>query len=142
MKIRFKLFNRVFALYWFKVRKAYGIKSGSSDHYLLMDFDSKDPKIMDMVWWNLRQRFPNADLYMYETKHGFHAIVFKRFSFRRAIEELVRTPYIDLNHVAIGIQRGYWFLENPQCIPYKLYAKHPDLEFMFIERVEDEGLHG
>ena len=144
MKVRFKLFGRVFAFYCFKVRSAYGVQSkvqGKDDlHYLLMDFDTKDARIMNLVWENLRVRFPNSDLFLYETKHGFHAIVFAKFSFREAIQQLVKTPYIDLNHVSIGINRGYWFLENPQCIPKKIWEKHQDLQFMKIERaIEEEG---
>lgn len=146
MKFRFKLFGRVFVFYCFKVRYAYGVQSrveGSEDlHYLLMDFDEKNPRIMSLVWENLRMRFPNSDIFLYETKHGFHAIVFAKFSFREAVKELVKTPYIDLNHVAIGISRGYWFLENPQCIPRKIWEKHPDLQFMKIERVENEEKGG
>lgn len=144
MKVRFKVGRWVFAFYGFKVRKAYGIESRVKDnnglHHLLMDFDVKDQRIINLVWENLRRRFPNSDLFMYETAHGFHAIVFAHLGFREAIQELVRTPYIDLQHVAIGISRGYWFLENPQCIPKAILKRHPDLSFMVIERVEDEGL--
>lgn len=144
MKVRFKVGRWVLAFYGFKVRKAYGVESrvkGQSDlHHLLMDFDTKDNRIMRLVWENLRRRFPNADLFMYETAHGFHAIVFVHLGFREAIQELVRTPYIDLQHVAIGVNRGYWFLENPQCIPNAIVKRHQDLAFMVIERVGDEGL--
>jgi hypothetical protein len=104
-----------------------------------MDFDTKDARIMRLVWENLRMRFPNADLFLYETKHGFHAIVFVKLGFREAIKELVKTPYIDLGHVAIGINRGYWFLENLQCIPRNIWEKHLDLQFMVIERAVNEG---
>ncbi len=142
MKVRFKLFNRVFAFYCFKVRKAYGIKSGTHRHYLLMDFDvdeGKDKnKLAEKIWQNLRTRFPNADMLMYPTKHGFHAIVFQKFAFKQAIVEMVKTPYIDLGHVAIGISRGYWFLETPVCIPERFYGRHPDIEFMVIERGDDK----
>lgn len=149
MKVRFKLFNRVFAFYCFKVRKAYGIKSGTHGHYLLMDFDIGEEDvvksmsgvtkegIMRAVWQNLQSRFPNADKLMYETKHGFHAIVFKQFPLKQAIIEMVKTPYIDLSHVAIGLSRGYWFLETCR-IPYKFYVRHPDVEFMVIERGDEK----
>lgn len=132
MKVRFKLFGRVFAFYCFKVRKAYGVKSGSQNHVLLMDFDNGNPIKFYTVRKNLMERFPNVPIIMYKTKHGFHAIVFKRFGFRRAVEEMVKTPFIDLNHVAIGISRGYWFLETPQPIP----RLTRDVEFMRIERGE------
>ncbi|MEM1562953.1 MAG: hypothetical protein QW734_07935 [Candidatus Bathyarchaeia archaeon] len=143
MKVRFKVGRRVFAFYCFKVRRAYGVESrvkgNDGLHHLLMDFDVKDERIINLVWENLRRRFPNADIFMYETAHGFHAIVFVHLGFREAIKALVCTPYIDLQHVAIGINRGYWFLENPQCIPNAIVKRHPDLSFMAIERVEDEG---
>ncbi len=150
MKIRFKLFGRVFAFYCFKVRKAYGIKSGTHSHYLLMDFDTggedvakrisgiTKAEIMEQVWQNLQSRFPNADKLMYETKNGFHAIVFQKFTFKQAIIEMVKTPYIDLGHVSIGINRGYWFLETKNGIPVRFYVLHPDLEFMVIERGDDK----
>lgn len=144
MKVRFKVGRWVLAFYGFKVRKAYGIKSGTHSHYLLMDFDAEDglskEGLMEHVWSNLRQRFPHDDVYMYPTKHGFHAIVFRKFPLKHAIVEMVKTPYIDLKHVAIGIMRGYWFLETPLGIPEPYFQRHQDLEFMVIERVEDEGL--
>jgi hypothetical protein len=116
------------------VRQAYGIKSGTQEHLLLMDFDENDNDIKNYVqnevWSNLRQRFPKAKIIMYDTENGFHVIVFKRFPFREALIELVKTPYIDLNHVCIGVKRGYWFLETKLPIP--LIDKN--VEFMKIER--------
>lgn len=141
MKFRFKILGRVVAFYCFKVRKAYGVKSGSHGHYLLMDFDVSDALdkqgIMEYVWNNLQGRFPHVDKLMYETKNGFHAIVFQRFPFKQAIIEMVKTPYIDLSHVAIGINRGYWFLETKNGIPERFHTLHPDIEFMVIERGDE-----
>ncbi len=134
MKIRFKLFNLVFFLSIFRVRPAYGIKSGTKKHFLLMDFDTKSDTVKNAVWLNLKQRFPKEKILMYDTRNGFHAIVFKRFTFREAVVELVKTPNIDLNHVCIGVSRGYWFLETKLPIP----RIEKEMEFMKIERGVNE----
>jgi hypothetical protein len=100
-----------------------------------MDFDIKRGRAKETVWTDLKQRFPKAKIIMYDTQNGFHAIVFKRFPFREALIELVKTPYIDLNHICIGVSRGYWFLETKHPIPP--IAKK--LEFMKIERGVSEN---
>jgi len=92
-----------------------------------MDFDAKGDVHFNTVRLNLLKRFRLFQEYhalgsiprltMYKTKNGFHAIVWKRYSFRDALKELVKTPFIDLRWVAIGIKRGYWFLETPIPIP-------------------------
>jgi len=119
-----------------KVKKVAGIASGRKTHFLLMDFDTKDIHIKNIVRLNLRHRFPHSALCYMETPNGFHVIVWRRFNFRDATRELVSTPYIDLNHVAIGIKRGYWFLETRfPAVPVKK-TQLPWVRYMVIERAE------
>lgn len=121
----------------FKVRDAYGLCSGKNSklgrgrsHFLLMDFDLDNPILFNTVKWNLRARFPTTKITIYKTRGGFHAIVWKRFSFRKAVIELIKTPFIDLNHVAIGIKRGYWFLETLVLVtaPFNLRPLYMKIE--------------
>jgi len=96
-----------------------------------MDFDTTNPLAFNTVRWDLKRRFPKTKLTMYKTKNGFHAIIWKRFTYRRAAIELILTPFIDLTWVGIGLKRRYWFLETP----YLIFApKEVKANYMKIER--------
>ena len=96
--------------------------------------------IVQNVLSYFRAQYPNSKKLWYTTPHGIHVIVFEKHSFKNAIRELVECPFIDLKWVAIGIKRGYWFLESHSKVaPKQFYGWEKldkDLTYMMVERVD------
>ncbi len=118
-----------------RLRSAYGVCSYVPQtmrrlHYPLIDYDESDGK--DLFDY-MRKEVPYAS-FCYPSRHGFHAIVFNAMSFYETAGFLSTCRFADKNHVAIGLKRGYWFLEQRnQPIPRVFLEKYP-LTFMRIER--------
>jgi len=112
-----------------KTRDAYGVKSviprTNGIHWLLFDCDNVSFEV-SFRWAIAHYRNP---VVAYPTPHGSHVIVFKPSTFNEAIGELLGNPYADINHVRIGIKRGYWFLETYIPITQK------QVQYMRIERI-------
>lgn len=119
-----KYFPFFFRLELKRLRFAYGVTSNvpnSGLHYLLFDCDTKP----DFDYFIQRYKEP---IVMYPSAHGWHVIVFQACSFSEAISKMAHCPFADKNHLAIGIKRGYWFLETYVPLFFK------ELKYMRIER--------
>ena len=131
MKLR--IHNHLLFFYHKHLRKTYGIcsrvKHSCNLHYLLFDIDIPKKYLYDALSY-FRAQYPNSKKSWYSTPHGIHVIVFEKHSFKNAIRELVECPWVDPKWVAIGIKRGYWFLESHSKIV------DDDLTYMMVERVD------
>ena len=137
MKLR--IHNHLLFFYHKHIRKTYGIcsrvKYSCNLHYLLFDIDmiaklhntNEDIPMQDVISY-FRAQYPYSKKLWYSTPHGIHVIIFEKHSFKNAIRELVECPWVDLKWVAIGIKRGYWFLESHSKIV------DDDLTYMMVER--------
>jgi len=118
-----KIFPFFFSLQISKMRYAYGISSIVPDtrqnnifhnprmqlHYPMFDCDDQD-KARDFE--DYISATAEAAYILYPSKHGVHAIIFSPMPFQEVVSTLLACPYVDPSYVAIGIKRGYWFLEN------------------------------
>lgn len=112
VKLRFRLANLLFFFDCFKVRWAYGVSSFTKDdrklHWLLFDIDDKTR------FAEVMRHYKQYNRYFYPTPNGYHVIVLKPCSLIEAARELLL--YSDPVHVAIGLRRGYWFLETHRIV--------------------------
>lgn len=108
-----KRFPFLFSVSISKLRYAYGVCSNVPNteklHYPLIDCDECEnaPRLYDWLRSNCGEGFV-----FYPSKKGYHAIVFAKLSFPECAKFLTGCPYSDKSHVALGIKRGYWFLES------------------------------
>jgi len=127
-KLRF--LNHLFFFYHYKVSEVYGISSQVKDlgdaHFLLFDIDNTDADISLEWFYNTYKSYRKT---FYITHNGFHAIVFKAQSFKNTIKEMLDCPYIDKTWVALGIRRGYFFLQTQIRIAY------PNVTYMKVDRI-------
>lgn len=120
----------------FKVKDVVGLRSGFQTHHILLDFDSKNQMVELDVMNYIDDRWKGEHVRYYPTPNGFHVIVFKRHSFRRAVREMILTPHVDLMHVAMGMRRGYWYLDTWGKTGFDLpEGLEKNLNWMKIERV-------
>jgi len=130
MKLRIR--NHLLLFYHYNIRKCVGISSkvkGSDDlHYLLFDIDNPEDCQKACEW--VHHNYPSATI-MYESSPngGCHIFVFYKFSWRGLLNEMLYCPYIDLNWYALGIKRGYFFLETRHKLAY------PDVTYMRVDRI-------
>ena len=132
MKLR--IHNHLLFFYHKHLRKTYGVCSRvrlSRDlHYLLFDIDiDKDTPVQYVISY-FQAKYSYSKKVWYSTPHGIHVIIFEMHSFKNAIKELVECPWVDLKWVAIGIKRGYWFLESHSKVDSE------DLTYMMVERID------
>jgi len=123
VNLKLKAGPLLFNLTILKIRKAIGLTSfvpnNPQKHWLLCDWDEKPHK----GWIN------HCDIF-YKTPHGYHGIKFSPHTLTETAQILLEWE-CDINHVALGLKRGYWFLENWKPIPPKYWHK---CVFMEIER--------
>lgn len=124
--MKFAINTPLFSLFFFlkKKRWVYGISSkikGSLYHYLFFDVDDKDSRFVEWFkkWYGKREHL------IYETPHGFHAIVFQAYTKKEALKYMLQCPFVDISWVLIGWKRGYWFLHNhvPCNLPKATYMR-------------------
>lgn len=127
-----------------KLRYAYGISSIVNNtnrakiskcptmqlHYTLLDIDQQPKQSTYDEIFDYLCETQDSPFIITQSKRGFHAIVFNALPFHKTAENMLSVPYCDRNFVAIGIKRGYWFLET--YIPIFL----ENLAYMRIERTK------
>jgi len=123
INLKFKAGPLLFNLTILKTRKAIGITSFTPEdptkHWLLCDWDDLPPEWAEKY----------CDIF-YKTPHGYHGIIFEAHTLKETAQILLENE-CDVNHVALGLKRGYWFLENWKPIPPEYWHK---CVFMEIER--------
>lgn len=85
----------------------------SKKHWLLLDIDDDAeymPLMVNLFLQKKRILDQNTRTVFYETRHGWHAICFKRFSFKELCKVMPQIPFLDQRWYEIGKERGYWFL--------------------------------
>lgn len=116
-------------------RKAIGISSLYPEnpewHYGIFDIDTQEER--ERVETYLMKWYGRID-FAYETKKGLHYMVFSPNPFILTASIILGCPDIDLSWFAIGLKRGYWFIENYSPIPKKLRLKYP-IHYMKIDRI-------
>jgi len=138
-KLSFKGHHLFFSLYFGFHRPSYGVSSivkgsGYLHHYLL-DCDCKNPDFL--VW--VKNNFNGITKVIYETENGYHLLCDIHLSFRDMAKEIIKSPFVDINWFALGLKRGYWFLEfkpkNGKLVSALNLKNFNDLTFMRVERI-------
>ncbi|RLI42940.1 hypothetical protein DRO69_09845 [Candidatus Bathyarchaeota archaeon] len=133
-EIRLKFPPFFFSMSFGRYRESYGIcsivKDEPSKHHLLLDVDCKSQDFLDY----LKENYPNVPKIVYSTKNGYHGIIDLHLSLREVSKHIIRCPFTDINWFALGLKRGYWYLEY-KTHPVFLF-NIPDLTFMRVERIE------
>jgi len=133
--------NKIFLSFTIqKVRKAIGIysitKSNPLKHYALFDLDTKEKdKVLKSIRYMHKKCTKAQDFFICETKNGFHMIAFQKYTLIELGKLLLLCPNIDLSWLAIGLKRGYWFLENYKELPKPLQEMY-NLNYGEVERID------
>ena len=117
--MRFRAFNHLFLAYHYKVSKVLGISSKipeSNCHNLLFDVDNVEEKDFGRIMHYFVHHYNRNPFTWYRSNNGFHFIVFKPQTWRQTLKEMVGNPYVDLNWAALGIKRGYFFLQTRERV--------------------------
>jgi hypothetical protein len=100
-----------------------------------MDFDELTVEQEAETTSYLKSSFRGCPILKNYSKHGFHCVVFREFSQRLALFEMLNVPNIDKGFVINGYRRGYWFLETKNPLPWEFLK---DMTVMKVERVAQE----
>lgn len=129
-----RIFNHLLFFRHKKCRSAFGISSKvkGSDvlHHVMFDIDFDDKgskKIMPVIEW-LFDRYHDFEIDWQITPHGMHIIIGKQLRFTACARELLECPFVDTAWVAMGLLRGYWFLET------RVPVRFPHVTYMRVER--------
>jgi len=120
MILRLKLGCWRFTFSFAPVTKVVGVNSLLPDgkHILMWDFDNVDLPTIAMHLRYIQLCYDLPNIYILETKQNsnYIAYCFKAVPWRRAVEIIARTPYVDWNFYKYGIYREYFTLRvSPKC---------------------------
>jgi hypothetical protein len=106
-------------------------------HYPLIDADGTTQEDLS----NFLYACELTPFLCYSTQHGSHAIILNEMSFQQTVQTLLACPYSDRVHIAMGIKRGYWFLDTKTHPFTREELKLYNLSTMRIERNVEPKLH-
>ena len=92
------------------VIKVIGVNSyvGEGEHILMWDFDDVSLDDVKQALLTMQARYWLSDVHILNTgrENSYHAYCFTRVDWRRAVEILAATPYVDMKYVKWCLFRG------------------------------------
>ena len=98
----------------------------SDEHYLLFDVDENVKGCDTALTW-FKEKY--GKIIWYPTHNGIHVIVLKPQAWVDTLKEMMDCPYVDLTWVALGIRRGYFFLQTYRNVSF------PNATYMVVDRI-------